>query len=338
MHVSGFFAHIDRNPPAPIYLFKGEADFLMEEAWRKLLDVLVPPKARHFNGERLRAEECAASRAVARLSSLPLFGGTNLLMVRHIEAWPKDQHEAIRAYAQRPYPSACLVLTSSHKKGADKKLEETIASTGMVVDFAPPSEREAPKWLQDRAKRIGKRLSLPAAHLLLSQVGVDLFRMERELEKLGAYVGDRTAIEEQDVREAVGFQRSFTVFELLGYVSKRRSGNAIASLKSLLLAGEAPLPILSLLTRQVRQMWQVKDALGRGLSTQEIAQRLGIPPFVVKGLAEQARSVSDEDFHDIHSKISKADLSLKQTGIPPEIVIEALIVSLCLRNPHTGGR
>ena len=313
----------------------------MEEAWRKLLDKLVPPKVRRFNGECLDAGECPAQLAVGRLSTLPLFGGTNLLMVRHIEAWSVDQHEAILAYAARPYPSACLVLGAGRVKAGDKsfkKLEDAIASAGMVVEFAAPSEREAPRWLQERAKLHGKRLSLQAAQLLSNHVGVDLFKMERELEKLGAYVGERATIDEEDVRNAVGFQRSTTVFELLRHVSARRSSHAIASLKNLLLAGEKPLGILALLARQVRQLWQVKDALGRGLASQQIAQQMRLPPFVVKGFSEQASSISEEDLYGIHAKISEADRTLKQTGISPEIILEALIVGLCRGNSDSMSR
>ena len=65
-----------------------------------------------------------------------------------------------------------------------------------------------------RARQHQKLLSPQAASFLVEQLGVDLYRLQSELEKLAAYVGDREKIEVEDVKEAVTSQRSFTVFEL----------------------------------------------------------------------------------------------------------------------------
>lgn len=327
MRSTEFFSHLEKTSVAPVYLFKGEADLLMEEAWKKLLDKIVPAKAQRFNGERLQAKEHSAVDILERLKSLPMFGTKRLVMVQGIDAWPKQQQEAILSYLEKPHPTACLVLAASQKKGLEK-LEAAVASVGIVVGFAAPTERDAPRWLQERAHLQNKNLPFKAASLLLEQVGLDLFRLERELDKLVAYVGNRETIEVGDVKEAVSYQRSFSIFELLRFVSRCERSRAVHSLRNLIRAGEPPLAILALMSRQIRILWQSKDALANGLSISELSRQLHLPQFVVKNYAQESSLFSEKELHKIHTAIRAADLALKGTGTSPELIMENLVLKI----------
>ncbi len=326
-----FYRHLEQAAPAPVYLFKGEADSRLQEAWELLVAKIVPAEARRFNGERLSAKDHAAPQVLARLSILPMFGSKQLLMVQNIEVWSKDQRKLLLGYLQRPHSSACLVLTLSPQK-ASQPLESAVAKVGKVVHFAPPTAREAPHWLQQRAKRLNKHLSPQTALVLLEQVGLDLSQLERELEKLAAYTGDRKEIRLQDIRTAGSTQRSYSVFELLRLVSRQQTTEALVALRKLLLAGEAPLAVLALLARQIRLVWQCKDASQRGMELPELTRRLNLPSFAVKNYLAEAEHFRNADLYAAHQLLQQADLALKSTGTPPEQILEALVLRLCRKN------
>lgn len=328
MYPDEFYQRIDDGAIEPVYFFLGEGELLKEEAWRHLLEQVVPARARPMNGERLLAKEHSAPEVLGRLSALPMFGKKRLVMVQNIELWPKDQLKAVASYMMHPYPSACLVLTSTHKKGLEKLQAEAEARNGLV-QFNSLTERDAPRWLQMRARQHQKLLSPQAASCLVEQLGVDLFRLQSELEKLVTYVGDREKIELGDVKEAVITQRSFTVFELLRYVGQGRSLQAISSLRNLLLAGEHPLGILALLARQIRLLWQAKDGAARRLPAAELGRKLALPSGVVNSYVQQAHSFSEEELYRIHGFIRDADLAIKSTGTAPQLLLEALVLKLC---------
>ncbi len=338
MYPDEFIHQIEVDAIAPVYFFLGEGDLFKEEAWHHLLDKIVPVKARQFNGERLLAKEHPAPEVLGRLSAMPMFGSKRLLMVQHIEAWPKDQLRPIESYLTHPFPSACLVLSTTQKKGMEK-LQAAVEAVGGVVHFSPPTERDAPRWLQMRARQQQKVLSPQAASFLVEQVGVDLYRLQSELEKLGAYVGDREKIEVEDAREAVTSQRSFTVFELLRYVGQGQTRQAIAALRKLLLAGEQPLVILALLARQIRILWQAKDGVKQKMPTAELGRSLNLYPAVLRNYMQQAEFFSEVELYRIHRVIRETDLALKSTGTAPQRHLEALVLKLCQREPHdTSGR
>jgi DNA polymerase-3 subunit delta len=335
MHALEFIKNVAQASIQPVYLFTGEAEFLMEEAWGRLVERIVPAKAKHFNGERLHAKEYTAAQVLTRLNTLPMFGPKQLVMVQRADNWPKEQRNQILAYLERPLTTSCLVLTASSKKGMEK-LTATIESIGQVIQFPPLTEREAPRWLQERARQLGKTVTLQAASLLVELVGLDLYRLERELEKLATYVGDRERIDLEDVRQTTSSQRSFSVFELLRQVGRRRSNQAVTTLRSLILAGESPLGILALLARQVRLIWQVKDGLDRGMNVAEIGQRLNLSSYVLRNYVDQTSHFTEAELYQTHQAICEADLALKSTSISPEMILETLVFSLCRNRRGTG--
>jgi len=327
MRFADFLKHLSRDELAPVYLFKGDVDLLLDEAWRKLTEKVVPAKARRMNGERLQARECSVSQVLEKVRTLPMFGPKQLVMVRNIDAWPKDQLKLLLPYLEKPQPSACLVLTAAQNKGLDR-IESAVEATGKVVMFAAPSDREAPRWLQERAAAHGKKMTLDAAGLLFEQVGIDLYRLELELDKLIQYVGERETIRQEDVVEAVSSQRGFSVFELLDHIGNGEKRLAVNSLRSLLRAGEAPLAILALITRQLRLLWQASDALERGTSSTDLARALHLPPTVTKKYVQQCKAFSAEELRQFHNEICHTNMALKSSGTNPERILENLVVKL----------
>ncbi len=324
-----FRGHLDKQDPAPVYLFLGGADLLVDEAWKTLLDKTVPPGARRFSGERLSAEEHEAEDVLNRLRILPMFASRRLVMVQKVESWKKEQRQALLAYLEQPSPKGCLVLTAASRKGLEK-LEEAVKRHGQVVTFPVVSGKEIQRWLQERAAGYGKKMSLPAAHHLVERVGEDLGSLESELNKLSLYVGDRSRIEVQDVEETVSAQRSLNVFEMVRCVGSKEPGKALHALRQLILAGEVPLVILALLARQIRIMWQVKEGMERRLSTAQMAREMGIPPYAVGGYAKQAEAFTEDDLHAAHGAMRRADVRMKSTGTSPALILEEVIVGLCL--------
>jgi DNA polymerase-3 subunit delta len=327
MFPSQFLQELASGPIAPVYLFLGEAEFMIEEAWRGLLEKIVPESARAFNGERWSAKDHTMSEVANLLSGMPMFGSRRLLMVRSIGDWPKEQRKALESYLARPCAHACLVLTAPKRKGLES-LESAVSDVGKVIHFHAPSEKDAPRWLMDRAKKLGKQLSPRAAALLLEQVGLEFSILERELEKLCLYT-ERGKIEPADVEQVSCNQRSFTVFELTRYVGQKQNGKALASLRSLLLAGESPLGILALLSRQIRIVWQVKNGLEDGVPLEALAQKLRLPGFAVRDYARQAALFSELRLARMHQIIRETDSALKSSGTPPEKLMELLIADLC---------
>lgn len=322
--------HLEKGDLAPAYFLAGEGHHLIEEAWNSILARLVPPQARRLNGERISAKEYPFAQARDRLSTLPMFGTKRLLAVQQIELWNKEQQTELLAYLGKPNPMACLVLISKEKKGLEK-VEAAVEGCGVVVRFPALAERDAPRWLQERAKRIGKTLPPQVALFLVEQVGAEPGLLERELEKLAAYVGGRERIEMADATQTVSALRTFSVFEMLRYVSEGKPQRAVTSLRSLLLAGEQPLVVFALLARHIRLVWQVRDGLDRGVSPQEIGKKLNLYPSAMKNYVQQAKAFTQERLYRFHQALCETDMALKLSSTSSATLLEEFVLSLCMQ-------
>lgn len=332
MNAAEFIDHLDRSAPASVYLFHSDSDFLVDELWQRALAQMVPASHRRWNGERMSAKDLAVADVLERLRTIPMMGGRRLLMVQHADQWKKDERKLLEAYVSTPWDGATLVL-SMVGKVSWKKLFQTVKTTGILVELKAPTQQTAPRWLQERAMATGKRLPFRAAAALVEQVGPDLHSLEQELAKLCSFSGDRTEITLEDVFEVVSRQRSFGIFELTRYIGSQHPDLAIVALRNLLLAGQSPLPILGLLARHIRLIWQIKDALDRKQNFAEMTKQIHLPGGVVKNYAQQGRSFSYPELGKIHQALVAADLDLKRTALAPERVLEALVLQLC----HIAG-
>jgi DNA polymerase III subunit delta len=339
MQAEDFLRTLDSAKIEPVYLFVGGSPSLVEDAWKKLIIKAVPKGARNFNGERVRAKEIPAGQVLERLVTIPMFGAKRLFMVENIEAWAKEDRAVLESFLPRLPSSTCLVMTAAGRKGLEG-LAKSVESKGKVIQFRIPSEKEAPRWLIEKAKEKGKILSHRAAFLLVEMVGSNLDYLLSELEKICTFIGDSDRIEAEDIGAAATSQRSFSMFDLFDQVKARQAGKAITSLRSLILSGEPPLKILSSLAWQIRTLWQVKGGLGQGLSEAQLIERLKLHPFAVKKACEQAARFSETDLHTIHDAIRQTDVAIKSTGSPPELILESLLLDLCVetKKPSFRGR
>ncbi len=337
MQAEDFLIEFDAGKIGPVYLFVGSSAFLMEEAWKKLLSKALPKGARNFNGERVQAKEMEASKVIERLATTPMFGGRRFVMVENVDAWGKEDRSAMENFIQRVPPSACLIMTASGRKNVEG-IARAVEAKGKVVQFRSPGEKEAPRWLIERAKQLGKILSHRAAFILVEMAGGDYPTLASELDKICTFAGERERIEVEDILEAAGSQRHFTAFDLLDHIRMRQAGKAVRSLRSLILSGELPLKILSTLAWQVRMVWQVKDGLRQGISEASLATRLGSHPFAVKKAREQAVHISDADLYRMLEAIGQTDTAIKSTGTPAEVLLEELVLDLCLESKKAPER
>lgn len=329
MDAQDFLKALKSGKIDPVYLFAGPAAFLMVEAWDKLLSALLPKGGGRFNGERLQAKETDPSDLIGRLAVIPMFGGRRVIMVENVEAWAKGALSAVETFVQRIPSSACLVMSASGRKNVEG-LARAVEAKGKVVIFRAPGEREAPRWLIERARQMGKTLSNRAAFVLVETSGADFQTLASELEKICTFVGENERIEEADVLEAAGSHRTFSTFELLDQIKGGRADKALASLRSLVLSGEIPLKILSTLAWQIRVIWQVKDGLRQSIPESQLAKRVGAHPFVVKKAGEQAARLSDAYLYKVLEAVAQTDIAIKSTGTSPELLLEDLVLNLAL--------
>jgi DNA polymerase-3 subunit delta len=228
------------------------------------------------------------------------------------------------------------LLAETHpliKLGADK------ASGGTIKVFGLPADPV--KWITERAKSKGGDMSREAALLLSNKINrgntndrdhVDadsrtyLFKLDNELEKLVSYALNRR-IESKDVELLVQDEDVADIFKFIDAISLRDAGTAYRVMRGVLMRGESPLVMLSHLARQTRLLIQAKDY--PNLNSDQLAQTIGVHPFVAKKVSQQANRFSIAQLESAHVALLDADVAIKTGKMDDVTALDLVVAAMC---------
>lgn len=319
---------LKRSGPRPVYAIDGGERVLVDEAVRAIRDAAVPPRARDFNYQAMVGKEANEQRIIEAAQMLPAFAQQRMVLITQCDKL--ELGDPFLAYLERPNPTTVLVLVAE-KFDARTKLYKAFQKAGAALRFDPPSAREMPDAIKTRARAQGLKIDDGAIRSLADAVGTDLTQASQALEVLGLYVDGR-AITSKDVAAVVSVTKEESVFELMDAIGGQKLAPVLEGIVNLLeVQREAPLRLLALIARQYRHLLKARAALDAGMSPHDLPGLLGVPPFVVDRIVEQARRQTQETFARDLAAIAWADRELKGGALKDQRTLERLVLTLATR-------
>lgn len=303
--VEELLAEVAAGKLAPVYVLHSEHPILIERALTALRDVVVPPAARGFNYDIVEGKP-SAQRIVALAQTLPMMAARRMIYVRDMSTL-SDDPEPLLSYLGKPNPSTVVVAVVT-KLDKRIKLFATLSKKGFLHVLEAP--RQLAPWVRAEAKARGVQIDGAAVTRLIDAVGDDLSRLALTVEQLGLYAGDR-AVTADDVDELIADTRERTVFELIDAIGAADRGRALAAVAALCDQRESAVGVVVMLARAVRQMSLVYTLRDTNVPRSNWAGMLGVPPFIVDKVAQQARTYSPRALAIATQQLANADRALK---------------------------
>lgn len=211
----------------------------------------------------IEGKEARADRVAAECLTPSLFGGRPLLVLRNPMKIPEGEVEGLKAYVERPSPSACLAFVAEEVDGR-RSLVAHLRAHAQCLEFGPPRGDEVEALLDREAERLGKRLDPEAARSLAEAVGSNLMLALRELEKSALHAGEAPRIRVEDVQAVVVEAREESVWEMGDAILEGRTSDALVSLEGRRREGDPPVLLIGALARMFRQFWWAASEIERG--------------------------------------------------------------------------
>ncbi|MBW2732823.1 MAG: DNA polymerase III subunit delta [Deltaproteobacteria bacterium] len=319
---------VEAGQLARVYYVCGES-FPRDRLIAAVRKAVVGDDANAFNYDALQGKEHPAAQILAAVRTMPMLGGQRLVQVRDAHEIKADELNKLLPAIEDPSPYAVLLMVG---ESADLRLKffNAAKKAGAVVHrYEGIKERQAPGWVATEARRAKIRLGPGAAECVADAVGTDLAQLAGALEQLSLYVGEGQAVEMRDVEELLAQTRQRSIFELTNAVGRRDRREAMLVLKQMLEAREPALRILAMLARHVRQLWSAKEVAAGGAGEKAIADQVGIHPFFVKDILQQAQRFEISTLRRTHRALTAADQRLKSSHISDALVLEQLVLQLC---------
>jgi len=318
----------------PVYLIYGSEPLLLDRAVRRLKDRLAKVADLDFNMETFDGDSASADEVTNAANTMPFMSERRLVIVRGVDKLSAADQAALAAYAKDPAPYTALVLVAA-KVNRGSKLYKAVDALGGASEYPAPKRGEYPSEVTKLFSEHGKRISGPAARALVDAVGRDLRRLDTEVDKVVAYVGDRATVDVDDV-SAVVSAGAVTVFEFLDAMGSRDPGTALRLLSRLLGAGESVHGVLAMSVRHVRNLLGARALMDRRARVEEMAPALGMAPWQVRNVVDQASNFTQGELKKALCDAAATEAELKSGAVDGSIVFERWVIGVTGARPRTA--
>jgi DNA polymerase-3 subunit delta len=347
-----FLRQLDRNPPAPAYLFAGPDLYLRDQCRRALIRSALADGEidQGYIHHDLADVELAQVFDDAR--TLSLFATRRVIWISSAEsALPKgraaasddaegaakDSAALVAAYVKDPTPETVVVFDSSRFEfeGDDRtKMDRLLKFYNCVpnqVEFRNFTADSAATLARDLARKAGLQMGTAEIALLVDALAADASRIASEIEKLSLFAGPNGRISAADIARLVPNAQENTIFELVSALGAGNRARSLNVLDALVREGEYLPLALSFLATQFRLALVAREA---GLKTASDIQshftRQGIR--IWRDKAEQLRQTLQafpkEKLELALKRLFATDRNLRDTRPDDRIVMEELILAL----------
>lgn len=224
--------------------------------------------------------------------------------------------------------STVLILVDRGSVNKNSSLLKAAGRYGKVEEYQPLRGLALERWIADRGKLLGIRLTQGAAAMLGATLP-DLEALANELDKLSLYVGPGGTIDETVLRQMSWVSKQDDVFEMTSAAARRDTRTALQQLQRLENSGVAPEGILPVLAWQIRTLIQVRDMIDRRVPERDMASRSGLSDFSLRKTLPQARQFTMPKLLQVHHKLLELDHAVKTGRAEAELSLAPLVVEMC---------
>src|SRR5688500_16053438 len=224
--------------------------------------------------------------------------------------------------------STILILVERGGGAKNNTMLKAASRYGKEEEFISPKGAALERWIAERARQSGVRISQGAQSTLAAALP-DLQTLANEIEKLSLYVGPGGSIDEAVLKQMSFVSKQDDVFEMTSAAARRDLRGALVQLHRLMDGGTAPEGILPVLAWQIRTLIQVRDMLDRRVSEGRMAEQSGLSDFMIRKSVGQAKQYTMPKLLDIHHKLVELDHAVKTGRAEAEMTLDALVVEMC---------
>src|SRR5262249_46191164 len=157
------------------------------------------------------------------LTSVPFFAPKRVVVVADADPFVTKYRSLLEKKIAGELPETGLFILDARTWPSNTRLAKL--AEDVLVRKAPTRRLSSwsAKWAQSRHK---KELPAAAADLLVELVGPEMGLLDKEIEKLAIYVGDKKTISAEDVDKLVGNSRTEDVWKILDLVGQGRTADS----------------------------------------------------------------------------------------------------------------
>ena len=248
-----------------IYFVSGEEPFQLEQASQAIRQKAL--QNGYAEREVLQVDRSFDWQQLAEsANTLSLFSQQRMLELRLPGAKPGDAgSKALVAYSAQPADDTVLLVIAGKLEKAQQNTKwfKAIEQAGVVIQIWPVETSAMPRWIDTRMRVRNMQATPDALLMLADRFEGNLLAADQELEKLRLLNGEGEVNADQ-VAAAVSDSARYDVFSLVDACLLSEQQRAVRILFGLRNEGLEPILVLWALTRELRALSGMSQALSLG--------------------------------------------------------------------------
>ncbi len=361
----------------PVYMMSGNESFLKKQALTGIkkqffLEGGVKEGLIEFDGKdtvggfAVNQNEGKATQSVKtsallndifdEIRTVPMFGKRKLIIVENADGFLAKSQERILEYIKKPFSVNCLILETLSIDKRTRLAKAMNGKQGILIECntlfdspapwetnKPEYDSELTKWIVTHAKSYEKVMNLKSAFCLLEKTGNSLAIIDRQLDALSIFVGNRKEISIEDIQMFSGVSHREKLYNLLDAIGMKNTLSAVEMAENLFNIGmenerktitfdpkSIAITIVISSHRRMKELWKIIRVLDKGGNKNDVLEKTSVKrPFVDK-MIKQARNFNEGEMSEKWKYLLNADLLCKTSRLSPILIIEQLITKLCM--------
>ena len=329
--VKQIVADIRNGKISPLYFLFGEEPYYIDKISQFIEKNVLSEEEKGFNQMVLYGKESSIDDIVANAKRYPMMAERQVLVVKEAQELSRTIEQLVD-YAENPQPTTVLVICYKYKKlDKRKKLYKSVQKHGVLFESKKLYENQVTEWLRKVLHGKGYSISHKAAILLVENLGTDLSKISKELDKLTLVLPKESQITPEDIEEHIGISKDYNNFELKKAIGER---DVLKASKIIKYFSQNPKDNPFVLTITLLHNFFAQLLQYHGLndhSPKNVASALRINPYFVGEYQVAAKNYPMKEVSSIISHLREMDLKgkgVRANAIPPSDLLKELLAKI----------
>ena len=306
-----------------IYLLYGAEDYLKLQYRNKLLSALVT-EGDNMNFSKYQDNGINIAQIIDQAETLPFFAEHRVILIEN-SGFGKKTPEDLGEYLSN-IPEATVFIFVEKDMDKRSKLYKAAKATGRDIEINMPDERTLATWVGAKLKDAGLQMKKDAWSEFLIMTHDSMDNMDRELEKLITYMGDKKQITVEDVHAICIARVETKIFDMINSIAAKDMKKTMSLYEDMLSAKEPPMLILTMIVRQFRQMKVIKECAHHGENVGTISKKVGAPDFAVKRTMQLANNFTDKEITSLLQEAADLEYKSKTGQLDENLAVELIMM------------
>jgi DNA polymerase-3 subunit delta len=311
-----------------VYLLHGEEEFLKEYYFNELKKKILSNGLEEFNYNLFEGKNISLQHLQDSMEAFPVMAERKMIAIKDsgILKTPKAAEKEFWEDYLNDLPSYCCIVFYEKEIDKRSKIYKLINKHGLVVEFKYQKTADLVSWVGRIVRSYHKKINKEDIYYLLEHCDTGMTSIRNELDKVINYCGDKEIITSEDIDAVCTKSIESKIFEMIDTLMEGNTNQALLLLNDMVTLREPAVKILTLISRHFSQLLKIKLLLKEGVPANNIARRVGIPPFAINKYFRQTERFSIPYLHQVMQECLEMDTCLKTSSVDEWVLLQTSIV------------